>query len=124
MFKNLEHGAQSSVTGFSGDTKIRVDVSLKFFSFFTCLIEKTMSLLKPIIPYPQGFRWHVKMCQPINGSIMKRKYQTVVGFIFSNGVIFLLLGINKILTQMGWLETNTFSYLIFSVSIFLTRLLL
>jgi len=77
-----------------------------------------MSLLKPIIAYPQGFRWHVKMCQPINGSIVKRKYQTVVGFIFSNGVIFLLLGINKILTQMGWLETNTFLILFLACRFF------
>jgi len=31
MFKNLENGLQSSSTILSGDSKIRVDVRIKFF---------------------------------------------------------------------------------------------
>ncbi|CAF1061296.1 unnamed protein product [Adineta steineri] len=53
MFKNLENGTQSSTTtNGSGDTKIRID----------------------------AFRWHVNMCQPINGTLLKRKHPKIVGF--------------------------------------------
>jgi hypothetical protein len=47
MFKNLESGTQSTA-GTSGDSKIRVD----------------------------DFRWHVNVCQPLNGSILRRKSQS------------------------------------------------
>jgi hypothetical protein len=72
MFKNLENGSQSLPPILTGDSKIRVDVSRKFFLELIERRKKQKSL--------QGFRWHVHMCQPMNRSTLKRKNPSIVGF--------------------------------------------
>ena len=75
MFKNLVNGSQSFPMVFSADSKIRVDVSRTFsFAPFCCFLLCHIDRKR----FLQGFRWHVKTCQPMNSSTMKRKNRPVI----------------------------------------------
>lgn len=89
MFKNLQSGAQS--TGAGADSKIRVDVSVvSFYLLLRRLFHRSdhmkLRYTFSLSSKSKDFRWHVNVCQPINGSILRRKSQTIVGsfLLFSN----------------------------------------
>ena len=79
MFKNLQSGAQPSSGPGSIDSKIRVDVS-NHFSHEFAFLNKALHFLETLSFHckTKDFRWHVNVCQPINGSILRRRCQTSV----------------------------------------------